>query len=279
MSDENDIIVILSTFLMYYSEKNLLLLTLQSDNTNFLTDDEINIIRQEINDNNDDFIFFPDEMFIAYGVRYKKLLDFKKHIDEDFKNRKKKNENLYWENYIKDFDSQIEVINKLFTDTGNLKYLTFQSDLCFNIQEGKLRKIFFILDSNTLSDEYMVRDYIKSLHTFFNSKLKETVSNMKGVEVLNPEPEKTLEEKDSNKLGISVFLGDTDRFNLFKYLCDNFEVNRPSFTDLTKYNQIYTFLNYSKKIAKEPYKKLVLELYGFDYKKREVKGDTANHPF
>lgn len=67
--------------------------------------------------------------------------------------------------------------------------------------------------------------------------------------------------------------------NLLKYLSENFTSTDKRFNDLTKYNQIYRFLNEGRdyNIEHRAYKKLIKELFSFDYGNSEIKGQTQKH--
>ncbi|MHA6697044.1 hypothetical protein [Chryseobacterium sp. A321] len=80
-----------------------------------------------------------------------------------------------------------------------------------------------------------------------------------------------------NTIYTIAFLGDDYKLKLFQYLADNFTGYGRRFTDLTKFNQIFFYLNYSEKLPKELYKKWVIDFCGFDYGDREIKGKTETH--
>lgn len=67
--------------------------------------------------------------------------------------------------------------------------------------------------------------------------------------------------------------------DLLKYLSENFTSSYKRFNDLTKYNQIYRFLNEGRdyNIEHRAYKNLIKELFDFDYFDREIKGQTQKH--
>lgn len=70
---------------------------------------------------------------------------------------------------------------------------------------------------------------------------------------------------------------DTD---LLKYLSENFTSTDKRFSDLTRYNQIYRFLNEGRdyNLEHRAYKKLIKDLFGFDYLNREIsKVQTPKH--
>lgn len=93
-----------------------------------------------------------------------------------------------------------------------------------------------------------------------------------------PEPAKlTQYDEVTYRLADEVFSGDFSKLELLKYFSENFFVTAKKFTDLTKYNQIYFFLNSGAKIPQTPYKKLIKEMFGFDYENREIKGITDSH--
>lgn len=67
--------------------------------------------------------------------------------------------------------------------------------------------------------------------------------------------------------------------DLLKYLSENFTSTDKRFNDLTKYNQIYRFLNEGRdyNIEHRAYKNLIKEMFDFDYLNREIKGETQKH--
>lgn len=86
--------------------------------------------------------------------------------------------------------------------------------------------------------------------------------------------------KKINQLADEVFSADKEKLSLLEYLADNFSSSANNFTELTKYNQIYFYLNRQNKystIPQAPYKKLIKEMFGFDYGKSEIKGETPKH--
>ncbi len=66
---------------------------------------------------------------------------------------------------------------------------------------------------------------------------------------------------------------------LLKYLSENFTSSYKRFNDLTKYNQIYRFLNEGRdyNIEHRAYKNLIKELFNFDYLNREISMGTQKH--
>lgn len=67
--------------------------------------------------------------------------------------------------------------------------------------------------------------------------------------------------------------------DLLKYLAENFTSTNKRFTELTKFNQIYRFLNKGKvyNIEHTSYKQIVNKLFDFNYHRREIKGETEKH--
>ncbi|TDX82764.1 hypothetical protein [Epilithonimonas xixisoli] len=67
--------------------------------------------------------------------------------------------------------------------------------------------------------------------------------------------------------------------DLLKYLSDNFTSSGIRFNELTKYNQIYRFLNEGRdyNIEHRAYKNLIKDLFNFDYLNREISMGTQKH--
>lgn len=83
---------------------------------------------------------------------------------------------------------------------------------------------------------------------------------------------------NTKKLVNDLFGGDYEPVELLNYLSDNFNSASRLFTDLTKYNHIYRFMKtHYNGLEQSAYKDLVLELFGFDYGNKTIKGDTSAH--
>lgn len=77
----------------------------------------------------------------------------------------------------------------------------------------------------------------------------------------------------------TLFGGDEDTYQLFRYLCENFHDADARFTDLTKFNQIYRFLNQGREfnINMNAFKELVFIDCGFDYEDRQISAEMPKH--
>ncbi|WP_313030204.1 hypothetical protein [Soonwooa sp.] len=84
-------------------------------------------------------------------------------------------------------------------------------------------------------------------------------------------------KNEIDRIAFTLFSGEMTRLKLLDYFIDNFNQTNKSFTDLTKFNQIFYFLNKYQKISKERYKQLVSKKYNFDYGRRDIKGETLTH--
>lgn len=84
-------------------------------------------------------------------------------------------------------------------------------------------------------------------------------------------------KNNDERNAFTLFNGDMTKLKLLDYLNENFNQRNKSFTELTKFNQIFYFLNEKVKISKERYKDLVLERYNFNYDGRDIKGETDSH--
>ncbi len=91
-----------------------------------------------------------------------------------------------------------------------------------------------------------------------------------------PQSNNNLQKKN---LITAVFGGDDERYQLFRYLCENFHDADTRFTDLTKFNQIYRFLNEGQEynINMNAYKELVYIDYGFNYGDRDIRAEVQKH--
>ena len=96
------------------------------------------------------------------------------------------------------------------------------------------------------------------------------------LEFINSELEKN-DKKEIGEQPINNINGIDN--NLLKYLSENFTSTDKRFNDLTKYNQIYRFLNEGRdyNIEHRAYKILINKLFGFEYLNREIKGQTQKH--
>ena len=84
-------------------------------------------------------------------------------------------------------------------------------------------------------------------------------------------------KNNDERNAFTLFNGDMTKLKLLDYLNDNFNQKNKSFTELTKFNQIFFYFNKVEKISQERYKDLVLERFNFNYLGRDIRGETDSH--
>lgn len=122
------------------------------------------------------------------------------------------------------------------------------------------------------SEEYLQDEHVEDLiYDIFNYTEEEIHRIIADYELRIP-------YKDAvERLAFTIFQGDMTKFKLLDYFFENFNQTNKSFTDLTKFNQIFYFLNEKEKVSKDRYKELVLKRYSFEYNGRDIKGETSTH--
>lgn len=131
------------------------------------------------------------------------------------------------------------------------------------------QKSFLSPDTKILKKEELLFPY--EFFTLYQLKntLVQKINNFKSETPENELKGETFIIQQKNQIDI----------NLLKYLSENFSSTDKRFNELTKYNQIYRFLNEGRdyNIEHRAYKNLIKELFHFDYLNREIKGETPKH--
>ncbi|MCE3076735.1 hypothetical protein [Chryseobacterium gwangjuense] len=118
-------------------------------------------------------------------------------------------------------------------------------------------------------------DYVYAKYFLYKKWLESSLSELQGI---NTPAHYINENTELQQMINVVFSGDGDMVNLLKYFSDNFTSTYKKFTNLTKYNQIYYYFNVDDiKIEQAAYKRLIMLLFEFDYKKSEIKGVSPKH--
>lgn len=154
------------------------------------------------------------------------------------------------------------------------KYLNFRTETNFDYY---LQFFFFELD-RTLKEFYDFFDDTdgNELENLIKKTIKvDTWDEL--AELISTGKIMRADQTTQNK--ISTLQQNQIDINLLKYLSENFTSTDKRFNDLTKYNQIYRFLNEGRdyNIEHRAYKNLIKELFNFDYGNREIKGQTQKH--
>jgi hypothetical protein len=120
--------------------------------------------------------------------------------------------------------------------------------------------------------DYLEADYIENLifETFgyTEEELQNIISKYESKIPYNNKDERT---------AFTLFNGDMTKLDLLDYFNENFNQRNKSFTELTKFNQIFFYFNKVEKISQERYKELVFERYTFNYLGRDIRGETNSH--
>ena len=199
------------------------------------------------------------------------------------------------ENYVEINDDSLKEFIIYITKhyEGELEYLTAiiaKSEYSGRFYEFDLRLVDFIIThlrcwyGRYFLNKFSENSKIEIVKIFRFLKNKKVENNQTTQPKLVEIPELKTEPNNKGEVSIKIqnlsleaFLGNSDTLYLFKYLCENFYGSGARFTELTKYNQIFFFLNYQENLPKEPFKKLVNEIYGFNYGNSEIKGETKKH--
>ena len=134
-----------------------------------------------------------------------------------------------------------------------------------------------VKDYNTLSEDFALVNGRLNNYQKILDFIAEQITYCKMPVKMKDKKQNVQYDDEILKLADEVFSGDTSKLELLKYLSDNFTVTAKNFTDLTKYNQIYFYLNRTEKIPQNPYKRLIKKVFDFDYNNSEIKGRTETH--
>jgi hypothetical protein len=159
-----------------------------------------------------------------------------------------------------------EFIKEIYIDKFNF-YTTLRKEL----EIAELTGVW----SNNIFTEGYATNYEDMGVNILHSYIKQNPLQPDQTQQTEPEPNTIdIGEKTQNKFSNI----DIDE-NLLKFLSENFTSTDKRFNDLTKYNQIYRFLNEGRdyNIEHRAYKLIIKELFGFDYLNREIKGQTQKH--
>lgn len=169
-------------------------------------------------------------------------------------------------NNISEFD--LVLINQFnFTFNKILEYLKQKSKIYED--EGDKEKVNSKNSENSSFE--CPQEYLEITQDEFKQELK-----------LNPNHLSSEYSDDVMKMANLVFFGEWKTLDILYYLNDNFDCEAKNFTQLTKFNQIYFFLNRSLQdsggtVPKGSYKSLIKRLFKFEYDSSDVKGYTEKH--
>ncbi len=216
---------------------------------NFIDFDIDNLQKLDIynfTDENNDSLFKPDEDEINDFEKYHYAID----------------ENFILNEHLEKIHQFIEVVKN--PDFG-LSWSVVRNNLDF-------KNVKFLVQPNKEKFNDFILT-IKRINKFFENKENLTT------EIKDFATEKINIETPDNILKIAnvVFSAETKNLELLKYFVENFSGYRKDFTELTKFNQIYFYFNYLQKVPKQPYQKLIMEMFGFDYENSEIKGENLTH--
>ena len=111
----------------------------------------------------------------------------------------------------------------------------------------------------------------------FNKYKEPSSKKIEKINSTNNQPIKSDIEDNIKNLANVVFSHDLNKLEQLKYIVQELNGYRKNFSDLTKYNQIYSYFNEIEPIPTKPYKELIKGLFGFNYDKRQIKGSNQRH--
>lgn len=219
---------------------------------------------------------------------------------------------LFFESYLDDF-IEINRYEKIDLDEYRFnlifEYAKIGKALPFNDDELEQEKIYledtfgifhliFLLNEYDFEDRLPLIENTQKLSKILRKQMFKITSYLKN-EILRKEIKKANEDnREVNNINSflqypeliqknanSFFRGKIELIDLLRYFYDNFHSSSLKTKDLTKFNQIFAYFNsYNDKIDKakgsldkNAFKALVKQLFGFDYGKSEIKGETQKH--